>query len=197
MAWTKAKTAVAAGLGLLLVVGMTVLVVASRVKKPLPLQTTPPSVSLTSWMQHPGQYLSVNEFAFAGYATPEAALETLHWAMVKGTLEQANDTLAPDMRPKSVTQSDRDHFETMRARLAPGVKGFQIVAKKILARDKVELKTRDDYNLEAMKKLAAPLPPEYMIQPMVKINGEWKLGGSTREWTPNWDTTGQIQTYTP
>jgi hypothetical protein len=197
MAWTKSKTAIAAGVSILLVAGTTAVIVASREKKPLPTQTMPPSTAAASLMQRPGQYISVSQLAFAGYATPEAALETCRWAIMKGTLEQANDTLAPDMRPKSITQKDRDRFEAMRARRSPAVKGFQIVAKKILTDDKVELKVRDDYNPEIMKKLAANPPPEYMVQPMVKIGDEWKLGGSTREWTASWEKTGQIQTYSP
>ncbi len=36
-----------------------------------------------------------------------------------------------------------------------------------------------------------------MIQPMVKVGNEWKLGGSTRGYEADWEKDGQIQTLTP
>ena len=77
------------------------------------------------------------------------------------------------------------------------MKGFQIVAMKTLADNKVELKVKDDYNPDIMNKLGANPPPGFKVQPMVKIGNEWKLGGSTRLYTASWDEKGQIQTYTP
>jgi hypothetical protein len=139
----------------------------------------------------------MDQLAFVGYATPEAALETFKWAMMRGTLEQVNDTAMAEMQDKTITSKDRDDFEKKRAQVATAVKGFQIIAKKVLADDKVELKVRDDYDLETMKKLTSNLPPDYMVQPMVRVGNEWKLGGSTRGYQNGWENDGQIQTFVP
>jgi len=81
--------------------------------------------------------------------------------------------------------------------MAPIFKGIQIVAKKSLPDDSVELKVRYAYDTEAMSKLTPNLPPDLMIQPMVNVSGQWKLGGSTRGHKPSWDEGGQIQTFEP
>ena len=71
---------------------------------------------------------------------------------------------------------------------------MQFVARKALADDRVELKVKMDM---------APLPdgpqeqPPFMIQPMVKVGNEWKLGGSTRGYNADWENVGQIQIFTP
>lgn len=39
----------------------------------------------------PGSYVAKEELSYAGYATPEAALETISWAMMNGSYEQANE----------------------------------------------------------------------------------------------------------
>jgi len=84
-----------------------VVILVGRAQKSLPAQTVSPSAISAPLAQHTGHYVSVNELAFAGYATPEAALETCKWALMKGTLEQANDTLAPDMRPKCLSEKEK------------------------------------------------------------------------------------------
>jgi hypothetical protein len=153
--------------------------------------------SIKSVAHQPGVYISMDQLAFVGYATPEAALETFKWAMIRGTLEQVNDTAMPEMQDKTITSKDRDDFEKKRAQVVTAVKGFQIIAKKVLADDKVELKVKDDYDLETMKKLTTNLPPEYMVQPMVRVGNEWKLGSSTRGYQNGWENDGQIQTFVP
>jgi hypothetical protein len=76
--------------------------------------------------------------------------------------------------------------------MAAAFKGMQIVARKTLDGDRVELKVKLD---------ADPLPnsqvnpPTFMAQPMVKVGNEWKLGGSTRPCQPDWDNDGEIQTF--
>jgi len=141
---------------------------------------------------HPGRYISKEQLAFAGYATPEAALESTTWAMMRGTWDQAIAGFNRGMA-KEVSQDpgSRQQFEARRDEVAAAFKGMQIVARKTLDGDQVELKVKMD---------ADPLPngqwdlPSFMIQPMVKVGDEWKVSGSTRNWQPSWDNDGQIQT---
>jgi hypothetical protein len=43
----------------------------------------------------------------------------------------------------------------------------------------------------------SPVTPEFMIQMMLKIDPEWKLGGSTKGYHPDWEMTGDVQKLTP
>jgi hypothetical protein len=68
--------------------------------------------------------------------------------------------------------------------MAPLFKGMQVVARKVLAEDKVELKVKMD--VESPPDSKVDMPP-FWIQPMVKVGNEWKLGGSTRDYQSSWD----------
>ncbi len=143
----------------------------------------------------PGSYISKDQIAYAGYTTPEAALETVTWAMWSGTYEQVNEGVSPELLAEELKDpKNREGFETRQKIMAPLFKGMQIVARKSLAEDRVELKVKMD---------ADPLPNQeremrpFMIQPMVKVGDEWKLGGSTQDHQATWDNDGQIQTFAP
>jgi len=143
----------------------------------------------------PGSYIAKDQLTFAGYATPESALETITWTLMSGTYDQVNEGLSPALLAnESKDQNGRDGFEARQKMMAPLFKGMQIVAKKILADDQVELKVKMD---------ADPIPgqqrdmPPFMIQPLVKVGDAWKIGGSTRGHQEAWEKDGQIQTFTP
>lgn len=143
----------------------------------------------------PGTYVSKDQLTFAGYATPETALETITWTIMNGTYDQANEGLSPAMLAGELNDKQgREQFESGQMKMEQLFKGMQIVAKKLLTDDKVELKVRLD---------ADPVPgqqhdmPPFMIQPMVKIGDAWKIGGSTRGHEESWEEDGQIQTFTP
>ncbi len=165
--------------------------------KPQPAMQREP----TSTTGHPpGAYISKDRLAFAGYATPEAALETITWTMMNGTYDQANEGLSPAMLAQEETNDTRsreqrlEQFEASRKRMAPFFKGIQIVARKSLANDKVELKVKMDS--EPIPGQQHDLPP-FMIQPMVKVGDTWRIGGSTRGHEETWDNDAQIQTFVP
>lgn len=143
----------------------------------------------------PGAYVAKDQLVNAGYATPEAALETLTWAMMHGTYEQVLEAMGPDVRSEeSKDPNSREKFETGQKRMAPLLKGLQIVAQKALADGKVELKVKMDRD---------PMPnqpvtmPSFYIQPMVREGDAWKLGGSTRGHREDWEQSGQVQAYAP
>ncbi len=115
---------------------------------------------------------------------------------MNGTYDQVNEGLSPALLAEELKdQKNREQFEAGQIKAATVFKGIQIVAKKVVADDKVELKVRVDYDSAAMKNLTSHSPPEYMLQPMVRVGNEWKLGGSTRNHTESWERDGQIQTF--
>lgn len=140
-----------------------------------------------------GTYVSKDKLQFVGYETPEAAIESTTWAMMSGTFEQANEGLSPELATSEATsQKEKKHFESRQQMLAPLLKGIQIVARKDLSDGKVELKMKMDS--EPIPGQSQAMPP-YMIQPLSKVGGQWKISGSTREYTEQWNGDAQIQTY--
>ena len=138
-----------------------------------------------------GEYIPKDQLANLGYATPETALETITWAMMNGTYDQVIQGLSPELLANELKDTNAPaQFAAHQQVAAPLFKGFQVVAKKFLTNNMVELKCKMD---------ADPLPgqtvqtPEFLIQPMVNVNNEWKLGGSTHDYQPSWDLGGQVQ----
>ena len=143
----------------------------------------------------PGTYIPLNEVGFAGYATPEAALETITWKLWNATYDQMVEELplSADEKAKELNNTkSREDFNTQRKKYVSHIKGLQIIAKKVLTEDKVELKVlmaHDD---------SPDLPPErtpYAVQSMIKVGNEWRLGGSTYEYQNGWENKGQIQMF--
>jgi len=146
----------------------------------------------------PGAYIESTNLMFVGYATPEASLESTTWAMTFGTYEQATNGLNPKMVAEENKDSQaKQKLENDQTLAAKVLVGMQIMAKKTLADDRVEIKVRMAADPQLLKQFSAHMPPEFMLQPMVKIGDEWKLGGSSHAWTENWDQSGQIETYSP
>ena len=69
----------------------------------------------------------------------------------------------------------------------------QILARKDLPNDVVELKVAID---AASAEPDKPSSRELMIQKLVKVGEEWKLGGSTHSYSPDWESTGPVQSFT-
>src|SRR4051812_31506805 len=143
----------------------------------------------------PGAYVTKEQLAHVGYGTAEAALQTMTWAIMSGSYDQANESLSPEMLADQLKDpKGREEFEAGLKVVAPLFKGFQILAKKVLAEDKVELKVKTD---------KAPIPgqpqepPPFTVQPMVKIGDVWKRGGSTRGYQETWESEGEIQRFVP
>jgi RNA polymerase sigma factor (sigma-70 family) len=140
----------------------------------------------------PGTYISKDEIAFAGYATPEAAMESISWVMFNGTLAEANDNISPEILAADRNKDTPESFEAKRNQMAPLIKGLQIIAKKVISDDKVELKIKMD--ADPLPGQQQPIPP-YIIQPLVKVGDAWKIGGSGRNHKTEWDASGSIETF--
>ena len=164
---------------------------------------TPPPVSLPreapqAVAHPPGSYIPKEQMAHVGFATPEAAIETITFVMMSGTYDQVNEAAGNEVADEELKNPKaREEFTERQKKIAPLFQGMQIVAKKILADDKVQLKVKQTYDPGILELNPNREMPEFFIQPMVKVGSEWRLGGSTRDHKEDWETTGQIQTFTP
>ncbi|MDR3378009.1 MAG: sigma-70 family RNA polymerase sigma factor, partial [Verrucomicrobiae bacterium] len=134
---TLQKIAVTAALTTIVGVGIYQVKEATKARAEVHKQTM-------SVAPRPGTYISMDQLAFVGYATPEAALESVTWAETCGTYEQANAGISPEiltiMAHELNNKHGREQFEASKKQMAKVMKGLQIVARKALSDDKAELK---------------------------------------------------------
>jgi RNA polymerase sigma factor (sigma-70 family) len=120
MAWTKLKTVVVAGTVLLMTIGTTTAVLRSK---------SPPGAS-------------VPVTGFAGYATPEAAIQSILWAGSQGDfngyLEGCTSEQAERMRNKMAGKSEAEVRAAAKA-WARAMSGYQIDRKDIVSETEVNL----------------------------------------------------------
>ena len=147
-------------------------------------------------------YIAKDKIAFAGYATPEAALETITWAHLNGTYDQSIEALSSELLAQEELKGTkrREMFETNKIKFAPFFKGVQILAKKVLTDDRVELKYKNDLD-PAVKQLfdmpkSGPLP-QFIVQAMVKVGNDWKVDGLPRLNEESWEDESQIEKFAP
>lgn len=128
-----------------------------------------------------GQLIGLEQLADAGNATPEAAWVSRYWARSRGDYDAviaATDPrmvdAAKDWMGDEATFRDRSQSEFA------SFKGIQILARKDVAADRVELK----YEFAFGKRR------ETKIVEMIKIKGAWK-SGRTRPHDAGWDDGSQ------
>ena len=146
------------------------------------------------WSQKPpapSSYIAKKQLANVGYSTPEAALETVTWAMMSVNYDKTIESFAPEMQAEMKKDpNDRQQFESAMKRGASSFKGMQIMAKKTIADDKVDLKV-------LMEATSTKSPDnKYYLQVMAKIGNEWKVGGGTRSYQASWDNGSNIVIFT-
>ena len=144
----------------------------------------------------PGAYIPKEQIAFAGYATPEAALETMVWANLNGTYDQLLECLTPDFLAQTLQDaSRREQFETLQRGAAQLYKGMQIVAKKVLADDRVELKFKNDHDTAISQLPGVQHILKYGVQTMVRVANDWKLDGLPHSYQESWEDDGQVEKF--
>ena len=147
-------------------------------------------------------YIAKEKIAFAGRATPEAALETITWAHLNGTYDQFIEALSSEMLEQEELKGTkrREIFETNKTKFAPFFNGVQILAKKVLTDDRVELKYKNDLDPAVNQLLDMPKNgplPQFIVQAMVKVGNDWKMDGLPRLNEESWDDVGQIEKFAP
>jgi hypothetical protein len=142
--------------------------------------TAPAGDQTTRTPLPPGKYISKEQLAFAGYETPEASTQSATWALVSGNYEVRTNILGSNFT------MDREQFEGQSRNMQWGLKGLQILARKIISDDHAELKVRMD--LLGDKSIS--------IWRLVRSGNEWKDEGPAG-YDSDWEKTGTIQTFTP
>ena len=141
-------------------------------------RTTPATESIK------GQYIGPTQLVDAGNTTPEAALETGFWATANGNYDAVIGGYIPEMR-KEVEgwYGGKDKFMGHKKKFE-SFKGLQIVARKAVADDKIELRYYCEFQYQPASKRTD------QIQSLVRIGSAWMLTDKTA-YTINWDEGSQ------
>src|SRR3989441_9384766 len=150
MAWTKLKTAV--------VVGAMAIMAAGTV---------------TVTMHRPTAASERSPFAFSGYATPEAAIESMLWAGSIGDFKKFQAGCTPEqlerfnnrMAGKSEDEIRREAIAWANAHV-----GYKITQKEVIAGDEVHLHISAPPSAQGLRN-------GNVIVIMKKIGNEWKQAG--------------------
>jgi RNA polymerase sigma factor (sigma-70 family) len=143
----------------------------------------PPPPALTPAGPHePGTFITGADLRFVGYSTPQAAMETTVWSTVVGNYDAFLTALSPEDRAEELAHPEgREFFEVRQQQLAPLFRGLQVSALKVLTDDEVEIKVLLDFGSQVLQ-----------IQPLVKINDQWRLATSMRDYDSDWDSDGEV-----
>jgi hypothetical protein len=107
MAWTKLKTAIVVGVGILLAVGTTTVLVEKHI------ETKPYTIAHEPWSD-------------AGAATPKAALQSLAWALTHDKFDRAQELVQWDEKGLSYAGNTTiEHQMTLMSVLAPALKDIE------------------------------------------------------------------------
>jgi RNA polymerase sigma factor (sigma-70 family) len=150
MAWTKLKTAMVVSVITLVAAG-TATVAIQHAKA----RTESPGSG-------PG---------FAGYATPEAAVQSVIWAASRGTLDKSGFTTEQLRRFEGMMagKSDDEIKHGLMA-WADGMSGYKITQKELISADEAHLHIHATPSAEALHSGKAVLK-------IVKVGNEWKFAG--------------------
>ena len=178
MAWTKAKTAIVAVVAIVLAAGTTHVVIKEIRGSGSGPRTTPATESIK------GQLVGRAELVDAGNTTPEAAWESRYWARAKGDYDAVIAATEPPAVPTAKAwMGDKATFRARSQAEFASFKGLQILARKDLAIDRVELKYQFPFR-------DGPASPETKIVEMVRVNGAWRCA-QTRAYDASWDDGSQ------
>ena len=142
-------------------------------------RTTPATESIK------GQYITAEQLVDAGNTTPEAALESSFWASANGNYDIDIASYAPQMQKK--VKGDKTKFATDMQKKFTHFKVLQILARKPIADDKVELR----YYCEFPKypgQIITNRGDQILL--LVKMGGAWRFADKT-PYTTNWDEGSQ------
>ena len=150
MAWTKLKTAVVVGAVALLAAGTATII--TRHEKPKP---------------------ETAELHFAGYATPEASIESMIWAGSRGDFPGFLAGCTPEQKErferKMAGKSDAEISAAAKA-WANSVKDYQIAQREVISEQEVHLHLRATPSADGLRN-------GRVIVIMQKVGNNWKQAG--------------------
>ena len=151
-------------------------------------QQSAPSKEAKTARLAPSAYISKDQLTNAGFDTPEAALQTWMHGFSTGNYDQAVSAMSAQIQAATLNDpKDREGFEKAFHEPASSIQGIQMIAKKIVSDEKVDLEVLIFQEGKA---------PEMGIQHMVKEGGQWKYAGGASD-SPSWSKDGQVQPITP
>jgi hypothetical protein len=156
MAWTKAKTAIVVGAGVLLAAGTTTLAVRHQHQQPPILRPV-----LAGQTEFPKE-----SWHFAGYADPESAYLSIMWAFRNGDTHTLLASMTPDMQAKLagktiLTQKDMDDVA--------GMTGYRILDKQMLSDNEVVFDVETEGESQGSN---GTHTSKFYLQ---RLGGEWKF----------------------
>jgi hypothetical protein len=141
-------------------------------------RTTPATESIK------GQFIGPAQLVDAGNTTPEAALESGFWAQARGDYDAVIASTDPQTQNEAKGwNGDKATFGARSKAMFASFKGLQILARKTLASDRVELK----YQFVFQNRQT---PQVTKIIVMVKIGDAWR-SDHTRSYDTSWDEGSQ------
>jgi hypothetical protein len=134
-------------------------------------------------------FIARGKMADVGFDTPEAALQTWMHGILTTNYEATMNAMTSQVQTDAAKDpKNREDFEkSLSQGVATTVLGQEIVGKKILSDDKVELEVLVYTDGAA---------PEISVQRMAKEGNQWKFGGSIGL-TPDWGKNGKFQNVGP
>lgn len=153
MAWSKLKTSIAVGVFVLLAAGTA-------------------SVAL----RHGGLGSDASPFAFAGYATPENAVQSTLWAASRGDLTIFTTALTTDQADQfkgMMAGKSEGEIKQSLISWASAMKDFTITQKDVVSPDEVHLHLHATPSVDALRTGKAVIV-------MQRIGNEWKKAGDVR-----------------
>jgi RNA polymerase sigma factor (sigma-70 family) len=161
MAWTKAKTAVVAGVVILLAAGTTTIIIYHQ-RKPIP-KPQPVAYSQTDFPKA--------SWRFVGYADPESAFESTFWAMNQGDVKAYLASIAPDGGLFNEAQGKSEsEIVAQNRQIVQGLTGYKIIDKKIVSDDRVIITFQPEMGTNQN-----PVRPGKLV--ILRVNNEWKVSG--------------------
>lgn len=139
---------------------------------------------------HPGRFVARDELVFAGRATPEETMQSMTWAAVKGTFEETLANFSPELQQLLADPKRQEALEQDRQSSQQYLQGMQILARKDLGEEGVELKVKIEQTPppNEVRRL-----PDLSIVKMIKVGDEWRFNQISRHSLQAWDQSPGVQ----
>jgi hypothetical protein len=140
-----------------------------------------------------GQYITGAELVDAGNTTPEAALESVFWAMANGNYDAVIASFVPQVRKEAKGwYGDKTKFAAQARRSFASFKGLQILVRKTMADDKVELKYHFEHPYRRPGQTTTNAGEVTKVVLLVKMGSAWEFpDNESRSYETNWDKGSQ------
>ena len=130
-----------------------------------------------------GAFVTLDKLTFAGFATPEATVQSVKWMSMNSSLAAVQNTCVPELRTNN--QMSSEYFEGSKAYARQTFGGFQVLEKRTVGTNMVEMKILNvqlNGDTNAMKRAT-----NFCIVTLVRVGSDWKFSKDTRKYDPAWD----------